>query len=87
MGALFWILWIIDLVITLLSVLGKNFRRSFTATDPTLWFHVLLISSVVGGLLLRLIFKRSAWSLLMVALPLLVLLVWYLIDKASGSNV
>ena len=87
MASLFWILWVIDLVIALLSVLGKDFRRSFTATDPTFWFHLLLIGSIIGGLLLRLVFKRSVLGLALVALPLLVLLVWYLIDKAIEPNV
>ncbi len=87
MNALFWILWVIDLSLGLLSFLGKGYRRSYTASDPTLWFHVLIIGSIIGGLLFRLIFKRSVLSLALVALPLLVLLVWYLIDKASDSTV
>lgn len=86
MSLLFWLLWVFDLSIFLLSFLGKGFRRSFAASDPALWFDFLLIGSLLGSLALRLIFKRLPWSLAAVALPVLVLLIWYLIDKATGSN-
>ena len=87
MSLLFWLLWAIDLGICLLSFVGKGFRRSFTASDPTLWFSLLLYGSTLGSLVLRLIFKRLAWSLALVSLPLVILLVWYLIDKAGANHV
>ncbi len=87
MSFLFWTLWSLDLGIGLLLFFGKGFRRSFTATDPTFWFDVLLISCIIGGFLLRVFFKRSIWGRAVVALPLLVLLIWYLLDKSSGLKV
>ncbi|MCC6462066.1 MAG: hypothetical protein IT260_16445 [Saprospiraceae bacterium] len=86
MGFLFWMLWIFNLAVCLLTMLGKEFRRSFTATDPTLWFSILLIACLLGSLLLRLAFKRPSLSLAVVALPAAVLLLWYLFDKITASN-
>ena len=86
MNLLFWLIWVIDLSICLLSFVGKGFRRSFTASDPSFWFQILLFGSLFGSLILRLLFKRFLWSLAVAALPLLVLLIWYLVDKAGGSN-
>ena len=86
MNLLFWLLWVLDLVIGLLSFIGKGFRRSFTATDPSLWFDLVLWVSLIGSLIIRLGSKRLSLSLILVALPILVLLIWYLIDKANGSE-
>lgn len=86
MNLIFWLLWALDLALCLLSFVGKGFRRSFTASDPALWFDFLLVGSLMGSLALRLIFKRLQWGLALAALPVLVLLVWYLIDKATGSS-
>ena len=86
MNLLFWLLLLIDLSIGLLSFFGKGFRRSFTASDPSFWFDLLLFGSLLGGLALRLIFKRFFWSLAVVALPVLVLLIWYLVDRAGGAS-
>jgi len=86
MNLIFWLLWAVDLSICLVLFVAKGFRRSYTATDPTMWFSVLLFGSLLGSLALRLIFKRLSLSLAVAALPVLILLVWYLIDKATGSN-
>ncbi len=76
----FWLLLVIDLLITLLTFLGKGFRESYGASAINLWFPAVLVGSIIGGLLLCLVFKKALLALGAVALPLLVLLIWYLID-------
>jgi len=78
---LFWLFWIADLLICLLTLVGKGFRESFTASSINMWFSILLFGCTIGGLLLRLVFKKAMLSLIAVALPLLILLVWYLLDS------
>ena len=86
MTFLFWALWLFDLAVCLLTFLGKNFRRSFTATDPTLWFDVLLLACLLGSLVLRLALKRPAASLIVAALPAAALLLWYFFEKITASR-
>jgi hypothetical protein len=85
MALLFWLLFVVDLLICLLSVVGKGFRDSFSASSLNTWFTVLLFGSTFGGLLLRLVFRKAVLSLAVVALPLLVMLVWYLIDSKMSA--
>lgn len=70
MAFLFWLFCIAGLLICLVTLLGKGFRESFTASSINTWFTVLLFGCMLGGLLLRLVFKKAMLSLLMVALPL-----------------
>lgn len=83
MGFLFWLFWFFDLVVAALMVVGKSFRRSFTATDLNLWFTILLVITLIGSILLRLVLKRYVASLWVVSLPVLVLLGWYIFDKLN----
>ncbi|HAD10950.1 MAG TPA: hypothetical protein DCF33_00785 [Saprospirales bacterium] len=80
MKALFWILLIVDLLLAAFTVIGKNFRRSFTASDPTFWFTFLVVGSLIAGILLRLSGKKLIWALAALSSPILVLLLWYLVD-------
>lgn len=81
MAFLFWLLWSIDLIIALFTIIAKRFRGSFTSSDHTWWFDLLIIGSVVGSFLLRLAFRRPSLALIVAALPLLILLVWYFTDS------
>ena len=85
MTALFWILFIVDVLLCLLTVLGKDFRDSFGASDINTWFTVLLFVGTLGGLLARLVFRKPQVSLWLVAVPVLVMFVWYLIDTRAAK--
>lgn len=85
MALLFWLLFIVDLLICLLAVVGKGFRDSYSASSIHTWFSVLLFGCIFGGLLVRFVFRKALLSLAVVALPLLVLLVWYLIDTKLSA--
>ncbi len=81
MTALFWIFWVVDLIIGLFVIAAKDFRNSFTATDINTWFSVVFIIGLAGGIILQLFFKKPVWAVVLAALPLLALLVWFFIDE------
>lgn len=81
MAFLFWLFWIADLLICLLALIGKGFRESFGASAIGVGFTILLFTCTIGGLLLRLVYKSTLPALIAAALPLLVLLVWYFLDR------
>jgi hypothetical protein len=78
---LFWLFWVADLLICLLALIGKGFRESFGASAIGVGFSILLFACTLGGLLLRLVFKNVLPALIVAALPLLILMVWYFLDK------
>ncbi|HNI45248.1 MAG TPA: hypothetical protein PKH93_06115 [Chitinophagales bacterium] len=81
MSFLFWLLWIVDCLLAVFIIVGKNFRNSFTNNDPTAWVLVLFIACLVGSLVLRYVLRQQVWSYVLVLSPLILLVVWYLMDK------
>jgi hypothetical protein len=82
---LFWLLWSIDLLAAVFVLMASDFRQSFGAgTGLQGWLLLVLALAVVGGPVLRFGFKLRGWSLGVVALPLLVGFLWYLIDRGRG---
>jgi len=81
MGFLFWFLWVTDLLICLLALIGKGFRESYGASNINVWFTVLLLGCTLAGLLLRLVLKNELFALIVAALPLVILLIWYFLDS------
>lgn len=84
---LFWTLWIMNVLLLILAVVGKGFRESFGAGVN---LNVLIISLTLIVLIASLVLKFSAkqkWiSLVVVALPVLALLVIYIMDKITGQT-
>ena len=84
---LFWTLWIMNVLLLMLAVVGKGFRESFGAGVN---LNVLIISLTLIVLIASLVLKFSAkqkWiSLVVVALPVLALLVIYIMDKITGQT-
>lgn len=86
MAFLFWLLWSVDLLITTITILAKNFKESFHASNSVPWMLILLVGCTIGGFVLRVFLKKTVWGLVVAAIPLLVLLVLYLIDKAKDAD-
>jgi hypothetical protein len=84
MTFLFWLLFVIDLLVSLLIVIGKGFRESFTDSPINAWFSILIFACTLGALILRFAFKKELLSLIVAALPLVILLVWYLVDTKQS---
>ena len=84
---LFWCLWIINVLLLLLTVAGKEFRSGFGAgININLILITGLIVILVSSMLFRFSSKPKWISLAIVLLPLIILLVWYIYDKFRVSN-
>lgn len=87
MKFLFWTFWTVDVLSTALVVFGAQMRSNWNLQHPFtsvhFWSLVLGGLAIVGGLVLRLVFKMPKASLLFVALPLIVGFVFYLIDSRN----
>ena len=78
---LFWVLWIMDLLLLLVAVLGKGFRDSFGAgTATNVWVMIVLIAALVGSLVLRYGMKKPMGALAVAAVPWIIMLIMYLAD-------
>lgn len=87
MSFLFWMLWIVNLMLLLLAMLGKGFRSGFGAGID---FNTLVIISLLivlaGSLIFRFTAKQKWISVVVVSLPLLATLVMYLLEKYNGDT-
>ena len=81
---MFWLFWIIDLLLAVLIVLAGLFRDGLGAnTDNNLIFGLILISVLIGSLIVRYTFRQPQWSVLIAALPLLIMVGMYFWEKWS----
>ena len=84
---LFWTLWIMNVLLLMLAIMGKGFRESYGAGIN---LNVLMIIGtlvvLIASLVLKFSAKQKAVSLAVVALPVLALLVMYLMDKITGQT-
>jgi hypothetical protein len=88
MSFLFWILWIINLMLVALAILGKGFRSSFGAgIDLNVLVIIVLLAILAVSLILKFAFKQKWTSLVVVSLPLLAVLVLYVFDKVTGKSI
>ena len=84
---LFWTLWIFDLLLLLLAILGKGFRSSFGAgIDLNVVVIISLVLVLGGSLLLRFVLRQKGVSLSVAALPVLIVMGMYVWDKIKAGN-
>lgn len=85
MNFLFWLLWIVDILLVGLLVAGSGLRSSFGAsTDLNSWLTILIIVVVLASIILRFTVKQKYISLLVAALPLIVLFLMYIFEKKTN---
>jgi hypothetical protein len=86
MSFLFWLLWIFNLLLLLLAFFGKGFRADFGAgVDLNNVLIIAVIFVLASSTWLRFGGKPKWISLVVVALPALMVLAWYAFDKITGK--
>ena len=88
MSFLFWLCWIINLLLLVIAILRKGFRSDFGAgVDLNVLLTIVLIAVLAGSLILRYSVKQKWISLVVVALPICLMLIWKKKKKISGKSI
>ena len=84
MNFLFWLLFIVDLLFAILVIFLSGVRQNFGAqSDLNSWLLIVLVVLIIASLVFRYALKMPRVSLVIVALPILGMFMWYLYDKNS----
>ncbi|MBL7794152.1 MAG: hypothetical protein JNK77_17615 [Saprospiraceae bacterium] len=82
MAILFWLLWTFDLLFAIFTLMASNFRSSMNASTTLNAVLIAVLAAVlIGGPVLRFVSKLRLLSLGVVALPVLLLITWWLVEK------
>lgn len=82
MNLLFWLLWLLNAAFAILIMWAASYRSGYGAgvdLDTILLIGVAIV--LVAGLIVRYGMKKPGVSLIVVGLPVLGLLLWYLWEK------
>ncbi|MFZ1676031.1 MAG: hypothetical protein WAT91_02095, partial [Saprospiraceae bacterium] len=85
MSFLFWLLFVLDLLLVILTLGASDFRSSFGA--GTNFNNLILLATIISlfaSLVTRYYFRQNRLSLLVVAIPILFLVLIYVFEKISG---
>ncbi len=81
MNILFWVLWVIDLLLTFVVILAGIYRENTGAfNNNNFTFAVVLMLILVGSIVVRYTLQWPLISVLLAAIPLLIVLILYLFD-------
>ena len=88
MNFLFWLLLFIDALLIIFTVWASGFRSGFGASTT---LNSFMLAGYIIVFIAALVFRYSVkprWiSLLIIALPVLILFIVYLMDKKSGPDI
>ncbi len=81
MSIVFWILWVIDLLLTFVIILAGIYRQNSGAfNNENFTYAIVLMLLSLGSIVVRYVLQWPELSVLLAALPLLILLIMYLLD-------
>ena len=81
MNILFWVLWVIDLLLTFVVILAGIYRENSGAfNNNNFTFALVLMLILVGSIVVRYTLQWPLISVLLAAIPLLIVLILYLFD-------
>ena len=81
MNIVFWVLWVIDLLLTFVIILAGIYRENSGAfNNNNFTYAVVLMLLLVGSIVVRYALQWPQLSVLLAALPLLILLIMYFFD-------
>jgi len=87
MNVLFWICSIIDFLLILMILAGSKFRTGFGANnDFNNMAILLLVIILVAAVVVRIIVRPKWVSLLLAALPIVLMIIIYLFEKKTGPT-
>ena len=81
MNILFWVLWFIDLLLAFVVILAGIYRENSGAfNNNNFTFAVALLLILVGSIVVRYTLQWPLISVLLAAIPLLIVLILYYFD-------
>ncbi len=81
MNILFWVLWFIDLLLAFVVILAGIYRENSGAfNNNNFTFAVALLLILVGSIVVRYTLQWPLISVLLAAIPLLIVLILYFFD-------
>ncbi len=81
MNILFWGLWVIDLLLAFVVILAGIYRENSGAfNNNNFTYAVLLLLILVGSIVVRYTLQWPLISVLLAAIPLLIVLILYFFD-------
>lgn len=81
MTTIFWILWVLDLLLTVFVIFTSIYRENMGAfNNESLTYAIVLMLILLGSIVLRYVLHWPDLSVLVAALPLLILLGMYFFD-------
>jgi hypothetical protein len=82
MNIVFWILWSINLVLTFIVILAAIYRENTGAfNNENYTYALVLMLLLVGSIVVRYVLQWPQLSVLLAALPLLIALIMYFLDR------
>lgn len=82
MNIVFWVLWSINLVLTFIVVLAAIYRENVGAlNNENYTYAVVLMLLLIGSIVVRYVLHWPQLSVLLAALPLLIVLTLYFLDR------
>lgn len=82
MNIVFWILWSINLVLTFIVILAAVYRENVGAfNNENYTYAIVLILLLVGSIVVRYVLQWPQLSVLLAALPLLIVLIMYFFER------
>ena len=82
MNIVFWVLWSFNLVLTFVVVLAAIYRENAGAfNNENYTYAVVLMLLLVGSIVVRYVLQWPQLSVLLAALPLLIVLIMYFLDR------
>ena len=81
MDIAFWVLWVIDLLLTFVVILAGVYRENAGAfNNENFTYAIVLMLLLVGSIVVRYVLQWPLLSVLLAALPLLIVLILYFFD-------
>ncbi len=82
MNIVFWVLWSINLVLTFIVILAAVYRENVGAfNNENYTYAIVLMLLLVGSIVVRYVLQWPQLSVLLAALPLLIVLIMYFFER------